>query len=139
MLILDCSVTIAWCVESETTAFTEAVLAAVARDGAVAPGLWAIEVANVLSIHERRKILTNDKVRRFREILAKFNIQLEHHTRERMLFEVLDLSRKLGLSAYDATYLDLAMQLRLPLATLDRPLLEAAKKVNVEIFHAAAE
>jgi predicted nucleic acid-binding protein len=51
------------------------------------------------------------------------------------MFEtVLDLAREQGLSSYDASYLDLAMQTGLPLATLDRALQDAAKRCDVTIF-----
>jgi len=38
------------------------------------------------------------------------------------------------LSAYDAVYLDTARRQRLPLATLDRGLIAAAKRADVELF-----
>ena len=51
-----------------------------------------------------------------------------------MLKEILSLARTLGLSTYDASYLDLAMRLDLPLATLDAALANAAKKSGVQIY-----
>ena len=45
------------------------------------------------------------------------------------------LSQELGLSVYDASYLDLAMQEKLPLASLDLKLLEAGKKVGVPQYN----
>ena len=47
---------------------------------------------------------------------------------------VLDLMRRHRLTAYDATYLELAIRLRLPLATKDRELLAAAPLVGVPLF-----
>ena len=47
---------------------------------------------------------------------------------------VLDLARSRNLSAYDATYLALALAERLPLATLDRRLAEAARAEGVTIL-----
>lgn len=44
---------------------------------------------------------------------------------------VLSLARRFKLSAYDATYLELALRLGLPLATLDRTLKAAAKGAGV--------
>ena len=38
------------------------------------------------------------------------------------------------LSAYDSVYLDLALRFRLPLATLDVPLRNAAGKAGVELL-----
>ena len=43
----------------------------------------------------------------------------------------LDIARSHQLSVYDATYLELAMRLRMPLATLDRALRNAAVAAGV--------
>lgn len=51
---------------------------------------------------------------------------------------VLDLMRRHRLTAYDATYLALAIRLRLPLATRDADLLVAAPTAGVPLFEAAA-
>jgi predicted nucleic acid-binding protein len=40
------------------------------------------------------------------------------------------LSRKHGLTAYDAAYLDVALDSGFPLATLDEDLIEACKKAG---------
>jgi hypothetical protein len=44
---------------------------------------------------------------------------------------VLHLARAYKLSSYDASYLELAMRHAIPLATLDKGLLGAMKKVGV--------
>ena len=46
----------------------------------------------------------------------------------------LNLGRTHGLTLYDAAYLELAMRLKLPLATLDSDLRKAAKKVGVDCW-----
>jgi predicted nucleic acid-binding protein len=48
-----------------------------------------------------------------------------------VLGPIRGLAQEHGLSAYDASYLDLAIELGLPLATLDRDLREAAMRVGV--------
>jgi len=40
------------------------------------------------------------------------------------------------LSAYDASYLEVALRLGLPLATLDGELIRAARKAGVRLFQA---
>ena len=47
---------------------------------------------------------------------------------------VLDLSRIHGLSAYQATYLELAMRRATVLATFDRKLADAARAAGVRVF-----
>ena len=43
-------------------------------------------------------------------------------------------ARTYQLSVYDSVYLDLALRIRLPLATLDVPLRKAAGKAGVELL-----
>ena len=79
-----------------------------------------MEITNVLGMAERRGRLTPDSVV---GALALAEVG-----------GVLDLMRRHRLTAYDATYLELAIRLRLPLATKDRELLVAAPLVGVLLF-----
>ncbi|OFW58164.1 MAG: hypothetical protein A2133_00615 [Actinobacteria bacterium RBG_16_64_13] len=45
--------------------------------------------------------------------------------------EVVELARAHGLSAYDASYLQLALALRIRLATLDKQLTRAAEELGI--------
>jgi len=54
----------------------------------------------------------------------------------RALREVLSLARAESLTTYDATYLELAMRHGIPLATLDKALIKAAKKMKVKTLPA---
>jgi len=47
--VLDCSVTMAWCFESEADGYTLAVLGALADGTAIVPPLWPLEVATCSS------------------------------------------------------------------------------------------
>ncbi len=47
---------------------------------------------------------------------------------------VFRLADQHGLTVYDAAYLDLAMQERVPLASLDGQLIRAARDVGVPLF-----
>ena len=46
----------------------------------------------------------------------------------------MELADKLRLTVYDACYLELAQRRRLPLATFDKELRSAAKKLNVPLL-----
>jgi predicted nucleic acid-binding protein len=50
---------------------------------------------------------------------------------------VLDLARAERLTAYDAAYLELAMQLGIPLASKDADLCGAAERLGVSVLRAA--
>ena len=133
-LVIDCSVTMPWCFANETTEYSEAVLDAVVHESAVAPALWALEVANVLATSLRKKALTSAKVGKFRDLLQRLHVRLEVQDQDCVLKAVLDLARKHRLTSYDAAYLEVAARLKLPLASLDKELLAAARADGVDVF-----
>ena len=132
--ILDTSVTMAWCFEDEANSYADAVLDSLVEKGALAPSIWPLEVGNVLVVAERRDRIARSESERFLRLLQQLPIAVEHLSDQRMFETVLNLAREQGLSTYDASYLDLAMQTGLPLATLDRALQDAARRCDVAIF-----
>ncbi len=83
---------------------------------------------------ERRRRLTRAEVENFLSLLQELPIQVEGDTILRVWGEILLLAREEGLSVYGAAYLNLAMRLGLPLATLDQALQKAARNCGVEVF-----
>ena len=136
-LVIDCSVTMAWCFEDECDRYADATLAALASAEARVPSVWSLEVANVLLVAERRGRIEPADSARFVQLLADLPVIVEQDDRLRTHGPVLDLGRRTGLSAYDASYLDLAMRLGVPLATRDKGLREAASANSVRLFNPA--
>ena len=75
--VLDCSVTMAWCFEDESNAYTDSVLERLHAATAVVPGLWHLEVANVLIVATRRKRLARADAERFLQLLSGLNIAVD--------------------------------------------------------------
>jgi predicted nucleic acid-binding protein len=132
--VIDASVVMAWCFEDETTPYADAVLDRFAEDTALAPGIWPLEVGNVLVLAERRGRMSNADSIHFLKLLRQLRIEVDLSTAERMFDTVFNLAREQTISTYDAAYLDLAMQTGLPLATLDTDLRKAATQCGVDIF-----
>jgi len=109
-LVVDCSVTMAWCFEDECDELADAVLDALADGEAWVPSLWPLEVANVLVAAERRRRLTAADSARFIELLMGLPIVVDDRSHERALSQGLAAARQLGLSVYDASYVELAMR-----------------------------
>jgi predicted nucleic acid-binding protein len=133
-LVVDCSVSMAWCFEDECDALADAVLEVFPETEVWVPALWPLEVANVLLVAERRERLTSAGSARFLELLAGLPIVIDGGTHERAFGSVISTARELGLSAYDAAYVDLATRLGAPLATRDRKLKRACRESGVEVF-----
>lgn len=129
----------AWFFEDEGGGYAEAVQEALAtgRVRAVAPSLWCLEVANSLVVGERRKRTTEAKAHRFLSLLAMLPIRMDESASAHAWGGTIRLARSHILSAYDASYLELAARLELPLATLDGRLRAAAGTLGVAVFGGA--
>ena len=92
------------------------------------------QVANVLLVGERRKRCSQADTTQWLAYLAGLPVVLDGETELRAWSDTLNLARQYGLSAYDASYLELALREGIPLATLDAPLDRAARAAGVSIY-----
>jgi predicted nucleic acid-binding protein len=97
------------------------------------PGLWVLEVTNALAVGERRGRLSAGEAAGALRLLARMPIQIDDRAGLPLAADLLALARSHGLSAYDAAYLELALRLSCPLATLDRQLQAAAAAAGVAL------
>jgi len=133
-LVLDGSVTLAWIYPDETTPQVMAVFDHVIVQGAFVPELWKIEVASSLSNGIRRKRIDwTGRAEALSDLEAMF-ISIDRETGDRVWHETLVLADKHRLTVYDATYLELAQRLSLPLATLDEDLRTAAQSESIPLL-----
>jgi len=131
--VLDCSVAISWCLVDENDDYANTLLAMMPDCEAFVPGIWSLEVANTLLVAERRKRMTTEQSEIAIALLQSLLIHVDEATDNNALSSTLVLGRQEGLAAYDAAYLELALRLELPLATLDTRLAEAATRCGVEL------
>lgn len=134
LCVLDASFTFQWLLEDEASPEGDAALASIRVGGAAVPALWPVEITNVLGMAERRGRLTPDGVVDALALLRSLALDVARPPALADVGGVLELMRRHRLTAYDATYLELAIRLRLPLATKDRELVAAAPVVNVPLF-----
>jgi predicted nucleic acid-binding protein len=132
--VLDCSTAMAWCFEDEAGEYADRILDRLNRSPAVVPAIWMLEVANVLLTAQRKRRITVAASARFLDLLRSLPIRTDEKTSRRAWTDILPLAARLSLSAYDAAYVELAIRLDVPLATLDRHLRNSAKKAGVEIL-----
>lgn len=132
MFVIDASVTMAWCFEDEAHAAADAVLHRFQEEPAMVPGIWPLEVGNVLLVAERRGRLTEAQSNRFLQLLAQLPIEIDDSAVD--LTAVVAAGRTHGLSSYDASYLVLAENTGAALATLDAGLAAAAREAGVRLL-----
>jgi predicted nucleic acid-binding protein len=133
-LVLDSSVTLAWIYGDETTHAVRRVFDAVVEDGALAPGLWCLEVANSLTAAVRRRRIGSE----FRDAalgdVALPDIAIDPQTDALAWTTTLRLADRFRLTLYDTAYLELAVRMSQPLATLDEDLRAAAGRLGVGLL-----
>ena len=130
--VLDCSVAIAWVFPDEASDATDRLRDSLIGNRAFVPSLWPVEVGSVLLAAARRNRISIDEWPRICAMLDALPIEVEPVSVARIWSATLDLAKRHDLSIYDATYLDLALRMKLPLATLDRSLAKAARRAGIE-------
>jgi predicted nucleic acid-binding protein len=131
--VLDASVTAAWCFADEASPASRALQDSLTDRGALVPLLWHVESTNLLLVAERRKRISTAQCIELLELLEVLPVQTEPET-DRLHGPVMRLARTHGLTVYDATYLDLAIQFAAPLATRDKELRRAAVAAGVALI-----
>lgn len=127
-LVIDCSAAIPWFLDDEANAWSESLLDALPRHSLHVPALWHLEFANVLLTAQRRKRIN---ARDAKGLLARASrLPLVTDSRVVPLVEIADLADSHGVTTYDAAYLELAMRLNCALATQDKALAKAAKRLG---------
>ncbi len=132
MIVVDASVAVAViltepeCGEALSTLKTTDILHA--------PSLLVYEVTNSIAAAVRRERMTETEshiaVARFNELPWSF----ETHAGTLRVDDVLQLAIRHRLSAYNASYLELALRCKCPIATLDFELRKASKKEELQVL-----
>jgi predicted nucleic acid-binding protein len=108
-----------------------------ASTAAQVPSLWFIETANALLTAERRKACTQADTSRFLALLAALDIREVNEDSRSRSDSLIRLGRDYKLTAYDATYLDLALRQQALLATFDGALAKAARAAGLQTIGSA--
>ncbi|MGH7155587.1 MAG: type II toxin-antitoxin system VapC family toxin [Acetobacteraceae bacterium] len=132
--VIDNSIALAWCFEDEQTEAIMALLEQVTETGAMAPQLWPIEAINGLLIAERRGRISATDRSRLIGYLQALPIMVDGETASNAWLAITQLAANYRLTAYDATYLELALCAALPLATTDKSLTAAARRAGVAVL-----
>jgi predicted nucleic acid-binding protein len=133
--VLDCSATLPWVFADEASPAADALLERLVRgERAWVPALWHLELGNVLLGAKRRNRIDQAGIEAFLARISIYDIAVDDQTMERAWQKTLDLALQHGLSTYDAAYLELALRRGLPVATLDRELIAAARACGVTVL-----
>lgn len=129
-VVLDASVTLRWLLR-DVPGPEQKVKSDLELGFAVVPALWHYEVANGLRNAVRAGRLSIEVMSVFADELEAYDIRTDAMS---MPIRRLSIEADLhGLTAYDVSYLLLARDRELPLATLDNRLTEAARTAGVRL------
>lgn len=137
MIVLDASMALAWIFERENkkeVAVADRVLEEMLATPVIVPTLWHTEIANALLVGERRKVISEAQIIDYLNRLSHLPITTDSRTPASATGLVMSLGREFNLTAYDATYLELALQHKAVLATFDAALSQAMKKAGGEMM-----
>jgi predicted nucleic acid-binding protein len=129
--VLDASVAVGWVVARQATSYGRGIRVRARREPYHAPTLWRIEVVNALRSLERRNAIAPEAAEVAVDILER--MRPVFHEAALPFAGLLKLASKFDLSAYDASYLALAQELRLPIACGDGPLRSVLARAGVRL------
>lgn len=132
--VVDASVICCALLPDETTDHAVALFQAIGLEGALAPTLWQMEVANTLTMAMRRNRLS--RARRDSVLAGALRLPITSVAvgAKDIIDHVIPLADAHRLTAYDASYLLIALERGLALATLDRALAAAAGREGVVVL-----
>lgn len=131
--VIDCSITMAWCFEDEGNEYSDTILENLKDATAIVPTIWSLEVANVLLLSKKHKRITEVQSASFIDALSALPIVVDPSTTSRAMHSIFALAGQSELTIYDASYLELAIREGIPLLTLDKELIKAAKKLHIPL------
>ena len=127
MIVIDASMALRWVLAEELESEATAARLYVGERGGYVPGNFQTEVAHGLLQAERRKRITasdaSAALADIMELALKVELPNPH--------VIVSSAREYGLTGYDAAYLALALQVGIPIATVDEQLRNAARSARV--------
>jgi predicted nucleic acid-binding protein len=130
-VVFDCSVTLAWFLKDERTAFTDTAFELLETAECWVPFIWRLEFPNALLFAERKKRVGREQRIEILDNAAQLYLRTDDNLVDMRALSVL--AERRGLTVYDASYLELAVRLGYDLITLDKDLAQAATAEGVTV------
>ncbi len=135
-LVLDASVALAWFLEGDSEpqrGYAQGIgeLIADEHPTLIVPSVWHVEVGSALIRDRRAGRIGADALVSALSRLEQLPIETHHQAYAPR--QIVRLAVHYHLAGYDALYLELADKLRLPLATIDRGLVAAARRRDIAL------
>lgn len=137
-IVVDCSVAMAWAFQDEQSSTADDAMFYAQRDGAAAPPLWWWELSNTIRTATRRGRCSAAEALKLLANPVWDCVKIDGLPNAVAMQATINLALQYQLTVYDAAYLDLAIRLNCPLATLDKQLARAAREAGLPPVPTAA-
>lgn len=137
MIVIDCSLVIAALMPDEAADESLKIIQKIAQgyELATVPVLFYTEIANALLIAKKRNRISQESFGNYMSVIYALTLQVDSSSVEESIAKkICDYAEKHRLTAYDASYLELAMRKKCTLASLDGDLMAAARAEGCSAF-----
>jgi predicted nucleic acid-binding protein len=133
--VLDASVALSIIFEDEFSSYSNDVAEIMSRSRAVVPIVWPLEIANAILTAVRWQRIPREDAPMLIGSMDRLPVDIDRGIAPEFLtWATLTVGLAHRVSAYDASYLEVAMRRGLPLATQDERLIRAADAAGIEIL-----
>jgi len=130
--VLDASATLAWLFDEDASGDLLGPIFAAGE--MVAPVIWRLEIVNAILVRERRKLLTPAQSGHLFALLDEWEVEVVVEPEGRSLSALAQTARPHQMSSYDASYIEVAISLGLPICTLDGNMQRAALALGIPLL-----
>ncbi len=133
MFVVDASTALEWFLENPRSAPTERSWKAARKQLLVVPAIWPLETHNALLKLTRRGILTAAEAEEFRVELRLLAKRVDAAPDQETVDRIWEIAVANMMTVYDASYIELADRLNLPIASNDAAIRAAAKTLGLHL------
>lgn len=131
MIVLDTSATLPLFLQDEDDKLVRPLFDHLGEVEFIVPALWYYELSNALLVALRAGRATDKQVASYFDVIKGLGVSEEDQSEQSL--RLVKFANQFGLTVYDAAYLELADRKGAELATLDKQLAKAAKKLGVKL------
>lgn len=133
MIVVDASLMVAWLLQEDNVLIVPEAYQSLPEQDIFVPSHWPVEVANALLANVRRRRIAIDRVESILGTLGVFRILVDTPIAIDQMSDLTHFAASQKLTVYDASYVQLAFEENVPLATLDQDMRRAARQLNIPL------
>lgn len=133
--VIDCSTTMSLFLPDENNKdYIKKIYECFKNNFCIVPSLWCYEISNVLLSSKKRNRINENQIKEIVGLIYDLPIETENINFYYIQNNIFDIANDNNLSVYDASYLELATRFNCSLATLDKKLIDTAKKLKIGLI-----